>query len=299
MRAWSSFGVRLGVVLGVAGFFACADEGFGNVSADEAPATYADVFCGQADACGCFDGVAGAEDACKAQLEPQMQQLIDMGKAAGLTYDGNCVGTWLDLLSSLGCRTEWGEADLGGFADDCVGLCKVFHGDRGVGEPCGDAATVGWGDECAQGLMCVGERCADPCARVGEGGDCTATNCEIGLYCEYEWDVETEEMSGTCVRAAQQGEDCTEKRCGDDLECDFETMTCAPAPPLPAVGEACMGSCQETAYCDTTDIDPANWVCVAKKGDGEACENDQECVSWSCEDGTCMAEGPLVCSFGF
>lgn len=290
-----AIGVRLGLVLGVVGFVACKDEGFGDVPAEEAPATYADVVCGQASSCGCFEDVAGAEESCKSALDGQLQEIIDVGNAAGLTYDGSCVGRFLDLAGSLGCRTSWTEDD---FAENECWLCKIFHGDKGVGEPCGQSSGYDVGDDCAQGLSCWGERCVDPCATVGEGGDCSAGSCDDGLYCDWDYDIETEEMTATCVRAAGEGEACGEQRCDDALECDIETMTCVSAPPLPGVGEACTGSCREEAYCDTTDPDASSWTCVARKSDGEACESDQECLTWRCEEGTCTPDGPIICSLG-
>jgi hypothetical protein len=294
----SSCGSRLGVMLAVVAFVSCKEDGFGDVPADEAPSTYADVLCGQADSCGCFDALPTTGEACKSQLELQLQHLLDMGEAAGLTYDGKCIGESLDLVSALGCRTSWDEVGADLDIRECS-YCKIFHGGARVDEPCTTSQGYGLGDECAQGLICANERCVDPCARVGEGGDCTNTSCDEGLYCAWDWDPETEDMSATCVRAAGQGEDCSEARCDDELECDFETTTCVPRPPPPGPGEPCTGVCAETAYCDTTDLEPGNWVCVAKKGDGEACESDQECSSWTCEEGTCLAEGPLVCMFGF
>lgn len=286
--------MRLGAVLLAVGFAACADKGFGNVSVEDAPGTISDTVCEQAEGCGCFEGVQITVDSCKMQYSAEWESIIAQGEAAGLTYDGACVGRMLDAFADVGCATSVDDEDLGGIGG-CA-PCKFFHGEKGVGDPCQEAVT-GYGDDCAQGLSCDVEQCVDPCATVGEGEDCSTTACEDGLYCNVSFDPMTEEQTMTCVRPAGEGEDCMETPCGEGLLCDVETFTCQPTPPPPGEGEPCMGVCAEGNYCDTSEPDPTAWVCRAQKGDDEPCESDEECLSWQCEEGACVPESPIVCFF--
>jgi hypothetical protein len=289
--------VAAGIAFGSLGLSGCKDEGFGDVPAEEAPQTYADVVCGQAASCGCFEDEDDWDvDTCKADYEAELRFLIEAGTAAGLTYDGTCIGRYLDLTSELGCRTEAEDAVVW---DEC-GWCNLFHGHVAVEQPCerlGDEEDYLF-DDCAQGLYCSGGVCRDPCATAGEGDDCQVAWCADGLYCGWEWDPETDEQSATCRRWAQQGENCEERHCADGLVCDWETSTCEPLPPRPGVGQPCPeASCVEEAYCDTSDPDPQTWTCRARKESGEPCETSQECLNYWCEDGACVPDLPLVCWF--
>ncbi len=322
--------VRLAVVLGLVAFGACNGKGFGNVSKEDAPKTVSDEICDQADACDCFEGTVLDVDLCKMQYQSQWQMMIEAADAAGLTYDGNCVGWMLDAYTDLGCRTSIDPEEFG--LDECS-QCKFFHGDKQAGQPCTppDNPLLALADECAQGLYCNGEVCVDPCSKAGEGQSCEYSGCQDGLVCVFEYDPETGESSAicvrpagegedcldtacaeglwcqsgydpetqaetaTCIKPAQQGEDCSEKPCGEDLQCDYESYTCVPAPADPGPGEPCMGYCAEGAWCDTSDPDPTNWVCQVQKGDGEPCDSDQECITYDCEDGACVPEQPIVC----
>ena len=318
----------MAVAIAAMGFVACEDKGTTNVPQEEAPETVSSSICEQAQNCGCFELLPTSVEMCKQEWQSEWQASIDASEAAGLTYDGECVGRALDLYGSLGCRAELDDDDLE-WLDECAS-CKIFHGSKGVGEPCSlpeDDETLG--DECAQGLWCDGEVCIDPCATAGEGEDCLNVRCAEGLECQYEIDPETGDATAICVEPAGEGEDCSNVSCGDGLVCrpdaSFETQICVrPAgagedcsqlpcgnelvcaqdtstcAPYPAAGEPCpQGICQEGAYCEMTDADPPNGVCVAQKGEGESCANDMECASWSCsEDGTCAPDLPIVCEIG-
>jgi hypothetical protein len=292
--------IGIGIALGSLSLAACKDEGFRDVPAEEAPQTFADVVCGQAESCGCFEDLDDLNDfdTCKAEYEAQLRFVIEAGAATGLTYDGTCIGRYLDLTTGLGCKTDADDHD---FWDECR-WCSLFHGHVAVGEPCeqlaGEDDEDYLFDDCAQGLYCVGGMCRDPCSTAGEGDDCRVAACAEGLYCGWEWDPETDEESATCRRWAQQGENCEERHCANGLVCDWETSTCEPLPPRPGIGEPCPeGLCVDEAYCDTSDPDAQAWTCHARKGEGQPCEQSQECLNYSCEDGACAPDLPLVCFF--
>ena len=322
--------IRFSALTGLAAFGACSDKGFGEVPKDEAPTTVAKTICEQRSECGCFEEQAATVELCKTQHETQWQTLLETGDAAGLTYDGKCVGRYLDQYDAVGCRTEL-DADTLEDLLSCS-ICKVFYGDKTVGEACG--ATPGlafFADDCAQGLTCQANECADPCARAKEGEDCRRQTCEDGLHCSYDYDPQTGEDSAVCIRPAGEGEDCIERGCaeglvclyayepetsaacqrpagngeacsdrpcGEDLQCDAETFTCAPAPAPPGPGDPCPGGwCGAEAWCDTSEANPDSWVCQPKKAEGESCTSDEECANWDCDDGVCRPAGPLVCGF--
>ena len=280
-------GARLAVAVAITAFAACKEDGHGDVSVEDAPDEAADVLCSAKEACDCDPTMTG--DACRTAAATMVQAVIDEGQQQGLTYDGSCVGQILDYYDELGCAT-----DFAGDGGDCS-VCKLFYGDVGEGEACSAPGTGGLvGDECAQGLVCSGTNCVDPCVRAGEGEDCSNASCDEGLVCVFNTN-DMGELVGTCQKQLGEGDDCTQGLCGEGLTCDVMTMTCATAPGL---GETCSGTCSGDAYCDTTDTDPTNWTCTATKGDGEACDGSLQCRSGDCSMGMCQAEQPVVCSAG-
>ena len=283
--------IRWAFVCAVAAFGACKDDGFGDVPASEAPETVTDTICGQADDCGCFEGMPGERDLCQSEGTAEWQAFIAAGEAEGLTYDGRCIGELLDIYASFGCRTELDEADF----DECR-PCKFFHGSQGAGQPCAfpESEDLGFSaDDCAQGLVCNGDVCVDPCETAGEGEVCLSVSCDEGLTCLYTF--ENDEESATCVRPAGEGEDCSQAPCADDLDCDPLEATCVPRPPAPSEGEPCNGFCDDDSFCDTSSTDPAQWICVARRGEGEPCSDSGECRNFQCEEGVCAPERPIAC----
>jgi hypothetical protein len=169
--------IRLATSIGAVAFVACGDKGPPNIPQEEASETVADTVCEQADSCGCFSGGEDTLDSCTSQYESEVQQMIDAGEAAGLNYDGKCVGELLQAQQDLGCATEYEEDDF-----DCQ-PCKFFYGPKQLGEPCDEPGDDVFGDECAQGLYCSDTGCVDPCVLGDEGDDCSAGGCKDGLEC--------------------------------------------------------------------------------------------------------------------
>jgi hypothetical protein len=88
-------------------------------------------------------------------------------------------------------------------------------------------------------------------------------------------------MGGACT----QGYECTTGNCtGQDTTADppVDGM-CAAALPVASIGSSCSAAeCPDDAYCDSTA------TCVKKKGAGETCSSDDECVNaCNTDTGTC------------
>lgn len=165
-----------------------------------------------------------------------------------------------------------------------------------LGETCGDV-------ECAEGLFCDSPS-------LGEDGTCVATlaagaecgedyfaaysECGSKLACAgFSQSISSgvavkgkcavwADINGACTQApagtvgisgCKIGLACQDSKCaippttGACLEADLLTPECDP----------------RSAYCDAAD------QCVAKKADGEVCEENEECKSGDCLDGLCFS----------
>lgn len=288
-RRW----LHMSVVIAATAFGACADDGYGTVAESEASATIADALCGMAQDCRCFTDNRGSAEECRAEFREEWQSIFDAGKAAGLTYDGACVGRILDAYTASGCEVEVAEEDL---FTDCA-PCKFFHGTKIEGEPCEQGDGLAGDDECAQGLGCNGAVCVDPCKTAGEGEPCVGRHCDEGLVCLLATDAENGANASTCHRTAGVGEDCSASFCADGLSCDPTTVTCQD-PPRAAEGEPCaMSECDADLYCDRGDgmLEPTGWVCAPLQGPNDPCTDDEACRSGTCRDGTCLEEQAFAC----
>jgi hypothetical protein len=284
---------RIRLYLTVALVSACSAKGEGEaVSQNDAPEEVSTQLCAQADSCGCFDGQGMTNvEQCQTQVRANWEETVAMGQAAGLTYDGNCVGAALDDYAALGCLTELDVIEDDDSVFGCGG-CKLFHGDTPEGEPCtADETLSGVGDECAQGLRCIGQRCSTPCNRAGAGESCLEMDCEDGLVCVYDNSGGNEVAA--CAVGAAEGESCADRFCGDGLVCS-EQQTCLP---LPTAGEPCVsGQCDFVdSYCEESTDGMGPGTCVALKPGGEPCSLPAECQSFECEGGSCSAEPPIAC----
>ncbi|HWB77456.1 MAG TPA: hypothetical protein VG755_20960 [Nannocystaceae bacterium] len=252
------------------------------VAEDDLPEAIADVICDLQQQCGCESMIPAEE------CRPTAAQLFEMFFApameAGLTYDADCGGDGVGLYRDIGCGEIEDAVD-----ENACRPCKLYFGGKAVGAACMQVAMVGY-DDCAQGLLCDGEVCVDPCDRAAEGEACLGRSCANDLTCVVMNDGT--EQTSACVRPAKLGESCMEVFCADDLICDGATVKCV-APPK--VGEACNGTCAEGAWCDVGETTP--WLCEAVKAEGQPCVNGEECASGSCafETMTCEADEAFVC----
>ena len=130
-----------------------------------------------------------------------------------------------------------------------------------VGEPCSGT--------------CSGDENSSSCSGTASTGAPAAGSCwvEDGLFCG---------TDNTCQAAPKIGQPC-----GNYNYCEAagfcQGAVCAADT---ATGECTYGEgCLPTSYCDTTTASPFH--CAPRKANGEACNDDSECVGGQCEQDHC------------
>jgi len=285
-RPMSTRGWPIAAVLGIA--LACASNSDSTpIAEDDLEAEVADGICELRAKCDC--AMPLEPDECRTLLESSLRMLFEPSRDAGLQYDADCAGRALAIYDELQCGTIDDLAD----GDEC-GSCKIYYGSKQRGEACTRPDAVVF-DECAQGSICVGGTCVDPCEMSGIGEPCVGRSCVEGSTCRISIDPETEEQTSECVAQAGLGESCMELTCGDDLVCELSTFVCEPAP---GEGEACSGECAGDLWCDTSADDSMAWICRAPQPDGAACTSGSQCTSSTCEGDVCVPPQAFVCFFG-
>ena len=240
MRKWSH-GITVGIGLGIALAGACKDdEGTGEVPEDDAPARVAAAVCDAWVACSCEDFAMFAdrfdsEGDCRTEIAEDLQDDIDSGNDAGLTYQGACIGLWIDALDALDCATlgqlVLDQGLVAAVAD--IQQCKLFYGDAGPGDPCTGVQGSN-GDSCERDLVCDQGTCAIVDSGRAEGENCEGDgqgDCATGLLC---FDVDGDDQR-TCTALPAAGATCLgiADLCDLDTFCDQADKTCRP---LPAAG---------------------------------------------------------------
>lgn len=273
---------------------------YGDVPQGSAPHTFAREYCHLLmSACDCptpqkiFSSVSQCESAMSMQLESDFAE----AQAAGLAYDPECMGEYVNLFTQeLGCSTRT-ELTPTVVVSINAPTCKVHYGEGVVGDPCTNHYTA-FGDTCEPGLLCQGTCMAltpQPVNKsVGEACDPATDLCELGSYCN----------GIVCIAQPDVGEACSlGLPCRTGLRCDVPEGatdgttdgTCAPPP---GAGEPCDSppfECVDGTYCEAD-------VCVAALPSGSPCDDDRQCGPGNVcdepadgESDVCMAEGPLVC----
>jgi len=205
--------------------------------------------------------------------------------------DGLCPGTCAATVAA-GAACSEGAACPAGFGcngGNCVALATE-------GQACG-------GDNlgCAGiDLNCVGEG-ADGICRTWDsllsgavGAPCslsTSDFCDPGLACVFEG-VTGGAATFICAARVARGAACSvgfPNPCQDDQFCEVVEGTMGTCADLPSVGEDCTGTCRGNLRC--VAYEDESRVCVEGGRLGTACTVDDECVSRSCQDGTCANPG--------
>ena len=166
---------------------------------DRGIALYVDAYCRMMFSCDCTKTVYSSEETCRDWTNRLLRQAQLSARAAGLTYDEDCLHAHVEHVERTACgefSRQW---------------CAYFHGDKTEGEPCTDHHPPGTGfNDCAPGLVCWG-RCynpenPDPAFRLEAGETCYDHGflgiCVDDLVC----DAET---TGQCMRRSALGEACT------------------------------------------------------------------------------------------
>jgi len=268
------------------------------VAFEEYCSEYASITCSAADKCGCLGtySVGLCETYMGMECSGEVEEPVERGVMA---YDAGLGGACL-----RGLRTLLGDCSLEG--DDYPEACdSMLTGLVPEGSLCEDD------DECAGGLDCLGELCTD-LPRSGEG--CLDYTCASDFYCGNDqvchpyrgpgedcsdgtWtcddDLYCDTRTYTCAPYLGPGESCSHDRyaCDDDLYCSYESQTCRT---YPGSGQSCAdsgGECQDGLYCD------AGSICQPQRAGGEACTEDEQCLSWDCVEGFCEADDWGSCPF--
>jgi hypothetical protein len=281
-RRWSH-GVTCGIGLGFALAIACKDDGgTGSVPEDDAPQRVAAAVCDAWAACECADFPMFADrfdsDAdCRTEMAEEIQDDIDAGNEAMLTYQGACIGLVIDAVAAADCSTAIALALDESLVDavEDIFTCKLFYGDGGPDLDCiaGTCAIRDQGE--AEGAACTGEN--------------TQGDCAFGLVClDLDGNDET-----TCADLPAAGETClgTLDLCDLESFCDQADKRCRS---LPVAGSACapfaglLGTCAPGSIC-------VDEMCEAAPAPGESCTGFCELGSSCDAAGTCRRDPPIVC----
>lgn len=262
----------------------CASED--RITEADFPASYAAALCDKYAECSCSPSMD--LDACRADEEADVMTTRVAPASSGLRYDPYCGTRSVHAIADFGCETL-DEVIAAARGDDDCDPCKLYVGDRRVGESC---TVHGPADDCVRGAACVDGSCVDVCAPVPLGEPCLQRRCEPDLICEVDLDTEGNIVRSACVREAALGEPCIDDAtCSQQLTCDLETEVCRM---LPFVGEPCTFSCAE-GWCEQTGTGA---TCRAAQANGEACTFDEQCEG-DCDLalGVCISAQALACGW--
>ena len=271
--------------------------------------------CAQLFSCDCDEyGYADAAE-CEEVQATRYAGLLAVAEAADLKVDEACVKQ-SDVSLMRGCKSFSEVYEDGSFETALCDYyaCSVVHGTVAVGQPCVEYGAV---SDCAQGLACWDKVCVDLCQPLMLGEPCSGLQaCAEGQFCSPD-DMRCRQTSGAgepcfgsdcaegltcsfspgegpvCVALSGIGESCDFSECAEGLACNYDeeagTSTCGP---LPKIGEACLGSCEEGAICEY------DGVCVALPGVGDSCLGlGRDCArGLLCDNSNvCVPEQPLIC----
>lgn len=130
--------------------------------------------------------------------------------------------------------------------------------------------------ECGEGMRCLGLSTVDPGTCGPPKPARYPCNLAVDVLAGHTRQASLErahpECAGFCTRSVCQDAVADGAACSLDLQCGrgrCEAGKCTHAPP-PGPGEACVETCAPGARC-------ARGKCVAPKGEGEGCEENEDC----------------------
>jgi hypothetical protein len=230
-----------------------------------------------------------SEADCVAQFQTYYQGVHDEARAAGLTYDPECLGFEIAGERAFGCGP-------GPYRRWCA-TGDIYRGDVAEGGAC-TTNIAGYFDNCKKGLACDAvETTSGTCRRssaqdgpptpyvqveIGEPCDLYA-QCKLGAFCSPD--------THTCVPELSVGADCRGGVCAVGLYC--KSFTCTP---LLSEGAPCeILSCGAGTYCPFWEQDASLRICTRSQANGEICiRSGLSCASGWC-GGVCAPVPPNVC----
>jgi hypothetical protein len=259
------------------------------IEADDAAEVIAEQICAQLFSCECPNAVDYADQAaCVAAESAEVASRIDSVIAAGGSWDPECAGQLAKAMSDwecLGQNMAMRESSYNPI------LCPALKGSLGVN---GDCYRTPLGDDCQEGLTCLGGVCAvTPTLPVPVGQQCYYGDlpCATGSYCGWDQNFEMQ----ICLALPDAGDSCVPDSgyCGpasNDLLCVEATCT-----PAPGEGESCelFQLCAPGLYCDGGK----DFTCQLRQELGEGCGADAVCpVDASCLTNICTANPAAICN---
>lgn len=204
---------------------------------DQGIALYVEAYCRMMFSCDCTETVWSSEEVCQYRTSRSLRQPQLRARAAGLSYDEDCLHAHIEHVERTACEEFSRE------------VCAYFHGDKAEGEPCTNHHPAGTGfNDCAPGLVCWG-RCYDvenpaPDFSLEAGETCYEQDigrlgiCVNDLVC----DVET---TLRCTRRSALGEACTSPQLCAEGYCNGSICV-----PHKEDGEACTEWYECRTFCD-------------------------------------------------
>jgi len=161
--------------------------------------------------CDCAPNVYTDVEACAEDFAGFYGSRALWAQTAGATLDLECLGEHVGVLFNGPCEDTvppMSEFDL-----EAAFGCRMFEGDRGLGEACTPVDQWLSPDEsCAENLMCLEGTCLEA---PGEGEPCATSDggwsaCAPGLRCTQDG----------CRAPGDLGDACVEFSCGHDSMCE-------------------------------------------------------------------------------
>ena len=214
----------------------------------------------------CSDDCGCGGSRCEEWANQEGERLTNLAEAMDLTFDEDCFASRLQIHEAKQCRPKTSDHEY-----RCGVRCSLLHGDRKAGQSC---STGGGESTCAQGLLCQGAICVDPCDSPDVGQPCRDGGCAAPAVCDFSTDL--------CVALPGAGEPCLNNACDGGLSCIAGTCS-GPRDN----GEECMGH----DHCASGNC-PAGY-CAARPLLGESCRGQVPCAEGlECEDEVCVEGSP-------
>lgn len=264
---------------------------------------WAESYCATLFGCTCDSHAGYASQAdCVSAERDKWATIMSSAAAAGLDYDGECVGCLIEFFSEdLAC-----SADLNVFATGCPKTsCSMFHGDAAIGEACTPIGVSA--GSCEKGLwcnpstrLCEAWRCAGPSQEDAPG---LGESCLSGAGwtpCEPRDEVVCDVAgSGRCEAIPGRGSPCIFGKCQAGLVCflQYPGPTDVCTDPVPR-GGLCNshGVCADGLYCVLPNGAAQGGTCEVLAADGTRCEWDQHCQSGYCRGRFVNGGANAVCA---